>query len=146
MNEIKIAGFYAQEFVPPEIFKDFGPNNSWWFVQPNVVKVCEALRKYFDKPLIVNNWNVGGKFRYRGYRPRKYAQGGENSQHRLGNAADLNIEGIDSNEVRKHILAYKDMYMLKGLTTIEHADFAPTWVHFDCRPTGMKEILIVKPL
>lgn len=144
MNAEKIGNFYSSEFVPPDIYNKFGAVKSWWFIRPEVVAVCELLRLRFQKPVTINNWKVGGSFDLRGFRP-PVSIGAENSQHRLGAAADINIEGHTPDEIRADIMKFKDLYMAKGLTTLEDAHFAPTWVHFDIRWTGDKDILIVKP-
>lgn len=146
MNAELINGFRASEFVPKSIFDLHGANNSWWFINPKVIDICAFMKERFHAPIIINNWRAGGPFSYRGYRPRTYNEGGENSQHRLGCAADVNIPGITSNEIRADILKNKDLYMSRGLTTLEDEHFAPTWVHFDIRPTGSNEIFIVKPI
>jgi hypothetical protein len=146
MNPEIIRGFHASEFVPAEIYNHFGANESWWFIRPEVIAICEFMRTRYGKPVTINNWKAGGKFSYRGYRPRAYDLGGENSQHRLGGAADVNVEGHTSDEIRTDIITNKSLFMPLGLTTLEDAHFAPTWVHLDTRPTGMSDILIVKPI
>lgn len=144
MNREKIGSFYASEFVPPDIYNKFGAIKSWWFIRPEVVSICELLRLRFQKPVIINNWKVGGYYELRGFRP-PLSIGAENSQHRLGAAADISIEDYTADEIREHILQYKVIFMEKGLTAMEDGRFAPTWCHFDIRWTGSNDILIVKP-
>ncbi len=144
MNTEKIGNFYSSEFVPPTIYNKFGAIKSWWFVRPELVAICELLRLRFQKPVTINNWKAGGAFDLRGFRPPN-SIGAENSQHRLAAAVDCNVDDYTCDEVRADILKFKDLYMAKGLTTLEDAAFAPTWVHFDIRWTGSKDILIVKP-
>lgn len=146
MNTEKIGSFYSSEFVTPDIYNKFGAIKAWWFIRPEVVAVCELLRIRFQKPVIINNWKVGGSYDLRGFRPSNSTVGAENSQHKLGAAADVSIEDYTADEIREHILQYKAIFMEKGLTTLEDAKFAPTWCHFDIRWTGMNEILIVKPM
>jgi hypothetical protein len=109
------------------------------------VAICELLRLRFQKPVTVNNWKVGGSYDLRGFRPSNSTVGAENSQHKLGSAADCNIEGYTADEIREHILQFKDIFMAKGLTTLEDGAIAKTWCHFDIRWTGANDVLIVKP-
>ncbi|MBX2903087.1 MAG: hypothetical protein KF872_05965 [Chitinophagales bacterium] len=137
-------GFFATEFVPKEIFDRYGVN-SWWFIDERIVRINAELKKDFNRAVIINNWSVKGTRQYCGYRPPTSIIGGKNSQHRHGRASDTIISGIHANEVREWIMQHKERYMQLGLTTLEHQDFAPTWVHLDCRWTGLNDILIVKP-
>lgn len=146
LGEIR-HGFYASEFVPPEIFKHFGPLKSWWFINERVVLINAQLKNDFGgKRVIVNNWRGGGVRKYSGFRPANCEVGAENSQHRLGNASDTIIEGYTADEVRGYILKHKQRYMELGLTRLEDEKFAPTWCHLDCAWTGLDDILIVKPI
>jgi len=136
--------FHDHEFVPPQIYKQFG-DNSKWFIRPEIVKLAEFYRKYFGKPVTVNNYIFGGGFSERGYRVPDSKVGSKYSQHKLGAAFDCNIKGVDSDEVRDTILKNQKLFIEAGLTTIEHKDYSPTWLHSDIRPTGFDYILIVKP-
>lgn len=141
----KQHGFYVTEFVPKAVFDRFA-TNSWWFIDERVVRICAELRKDFSAPVIINNWNAKGARQYSGYRPVRCTIGADNSQHRHGRAADLIVNGKHADEVRQWIMQNKKRYMGLGLTTLEDAAYAPTWVHLDVRWTGMSDILIVKPI
>jgi hypothetical protein len=136
--------FYLHEFVPIHIYNRYG-DKSRWFIRPEVIKLAEFYRQYFKSPVTVNNWFWGGRFQERGYRVPETKTGSRYSQHKLGGAFDCNIRGISPDEVRSEILANSDIFMNAGLTTLEHGDYAPTWVHSDVRWTDMDNILIVRP-
>lgn len=136
--------FYFHELVPIEIYNRYG-DNSRWFIRPEIISLAEFYRSYFDAPVTINNWYWGGDWQWRGYRTPQCSVGSKYSQHRLGCAIDMNIKGITPDEIRNEIMANQDIFMNEGLTTLEHKDYAPTWVHSDIRNTGLKEILIVKP-
>ncbi len=146
MTHKKVSpNFYIHEFVPGQIYRSYGVN-SQWFVRPEVVKLAEFYRKWFDAPVTINDWYWGGRFSERGYRVPDTTTGAKYSQHKFGAAFDCNVKGLSANEVRNEILNNQFHFMAAGLTTLEHPAYAPTWVHSDIRNTGNKDILIVKPM
>lgn len=136
--------FYLHEFVPIHIYNRYG-DKSQWFIRPEIIKLAEFYRNWFDAPVTVNNWFWGGRFQERGYRDPYTKTGSKYSQHKLGAAFDCHIKGLSADKVREEIMIYEKEFMQAGLTTLEHAAYAPTWVHSDIRFTGLKNILIVKP-
>ena len=52
----------------------------------------------------------------------------------------------DYNEVRQTIINNEQLFLSNGLTSIEATEFAPTWLHSDCRWIPIQtNILIIKP-
>jgi len=142
-----ITNFDIEEFVPPEVFKDFGMNSKW-FINKIVVNLAQFIRDYFEKTVTINNWSywkpgMGGNYKERGFRLPDSKTGAKLSQHRLGNACDFSIKGLTADEVRAEIMKFGDEFLDVGLTTMESAQFSPTWCHIDCRNTGLNKILIV---
>jgi len=145
MANHKISPHFAlHEFVPIHIYHRYG-RNARWFIRPEVVKLAEFYREWFDVPVTVNNWYWGGRFQERGFRVPETQTGSQYSQHKFGAAFDCNVRGLTADAVREEILNNADEFMNAGLTTLEHPAYAPTWIHSDIRSTGMDEILIVKP-
>lgn len=136
--------FHDYELVPPRIYELYG-NNSKWFINPRVVHLAQFVRDWFDSSVTVNDWKWGGKLKNRGYRVPSTTVGSKYSQHKLANAIDINVQGVTPDEVRSEIHAHYGVFMKNGLTTLEHPDYSPTWVHMDVRHTGLNYILIVKP-
>ena len=132
--------FVIQEFVPESIFEKY-KENSIWFINPQVFNMAEFIRAYFNKPIIINNWNQGGTYQESGYRLPDTTTGAKLSQHKRGAAIDIKFEGANYSEVRKEILANEDKFLASGITTIE--DGTATWLHIDCRFTMMNKILVV---
>lgn len=82
----------------------------------------EVLREHFQKPIKINS----------GYRSTKYNAkigGAENSQHLLGKAADIVIEGISPDEVADAIEFLIDGDMMKQGGLGRYKDFT----HYDIR-------------
>lgn len=137
--------FEIQEFVPPQTFKRFGAN-SIWFINPKIVELATAYREFFKLPVVINNWNRGGQFSYRGYRPPRVNVGAEYSQHKLGNAFDCNIGSMTEKQMFDAVKENFSFFKEFGLTTLEDYNFTDGWLHSDVRHTNLNELLIVKPL
>lgn len=137
--------FDVREFVPPQIWNKFG-EKSIWFIDPKVISIATAYREFFEVPIIINNWFIGGKYMYRGYRPPRVNIGTEFSQHKSGRAFDCHSPSISVKEMYRLILDNQEIFKGVGLTTIENVDFTPTWIHSDCRPSLSDDLLIVNPL
>lgn len=142
---MKIHSFDVREFVPPEIFNRFG-ENSWWFVDVRLPRICKEIKDDFGgAPVVINNWHFGGVAQNSGFRTPTSTVGASLSQHRRGCAVDVKVKGHTPKAVHAMILANKDKYMELGLTTLEDVAYTSTWAHLDTRWTGLDEILIVKP-
>jgi hypothetical protein len=132
--------FFIEEFVPPEIFKQFG-SNSIWFIDPKIIKVAEFFRTFFKVPITINDWHTGGHYKESGYRTPDTTTGSKYSQHKRGSACDLKLPNFDYHELRKIIIANENTFLGAGVTTVESD--TPTWLHVDCRYTGLNKILFV---
>lgn len=134
--------FDLQELVPPEIFSIYS-YNSIWFLDPVMVALVEQLRVDLNTPITINNWHTGGKYKNSGYRSPDCLEGAKYSQHKFGRACDIRVKGMTPEQVRQYL---RDNYHLyeDGLTTIEKD--TPTWVHIDCRYTGLDTLLEVNYL
>lgn len=134
--------FDIREFVPPQIWELFG-RSSVWFIRPEVVRLAQFYRDFFDAPVTVNDWHYGGDYTERGFRMPNTDTGASLSQHKFGCAFDCTVDGLTADEVREEILANEQTFMDAGLTTLESGKFAPTWVHSDIRNARQNKILIV---
>jgi hypothetical protein len=67
------------------------------------------------------------------------------SIHKTGGAFDFTVKGLTANQTRTKIFDNEKLFLQAGLSTLEAESAAPTWVHGDNRPTGVDEILIVRP-
>lgn len=124
--------FEVVEYVPPEVFKQYG-EESWWFVNPKLVMMDDALREYFGVPVTINNWwskngKTGGDRVASGFRPASCTVGAALSQHRLGNASDKLFKGINQLKVQKEIISKPTLFPF--ITAIE---VGVNWVHTDVR-------------
>lgn len=132
--------FDLTEFIPKEIYSQYG-DKSIWFLDKKIVNVADRIAVMLGKPIIINNWNKGGQNNYCGYRQPDCPTGAKLSQHKRGCAADLHVVGMLPDEVRFFIRKNFKELNDWGLTTIEQD--TPTWVHCDCRWTGLDTLLEV---
>lgn len=132
--------FYLQEFVTPNLYKKW-KNKSVIFVDERIIYLAQWIRDRFGKPMTINNWHSGGKYKYRGYRPHNCRVGAKNSQHKSGRGLDFTIVGLSIKEIHEDIKANKELYYEQGVRVIESIELAPTWMHIDCRFTNHYQIL-----
>lgn len=135
--------FLVEEFVDQRTFKMRGIKAAE-LIDPKIVAICDLLREKAG-PLIVNNWHNKGKYKSSGFRAIWDTTGGVLSQHRCGRAADVKSRTLKPAQLLSTIMQHKAEFMAAGLTCIESLQFTPTWLHLDCRPTGLGELVFVAP-
>jgi len=124
--------FQLYELVDKRTYEKLG-DAAWGFFNPEALTALDDIREFFNSPVTVNNWYSGGPFQWRGYRTPEQAarEGSPNSQHRFGNAFDLDIQGVSAEEARQTIIANKNSPQLKRIQRLEGK---VNWVHFDLKP------------
>jgi hypothetical protein len=136
--------FTVKEFVPQSIYRQYG-DKSIFFLDARMLNVATAYRKYFNKPIIINNWHTGGTFQQRGYRLPNSTTGAALSQHKFGRAFDCNVKGLKDKDAYDEIVKNYDFFKEVGLSTLENFNFTGSWIHSDVRLTNSSNILIVDP-
>jgi len=164
--------FNLKEFVSPLTWRRFGLK-SIWFIDPKIIVIAQLLRDITGASVTINDWHLEGRYKYSGYRPpfivrikkifanrfepiktlsaflkivKRYKIGAAESQHKMGRAIDVKVEGLRSVEVYNIVMAHSAEFIKAGLTAIEDVEKTPTWVHLDCRNTASKnELLIIQP-
>lgn len=128
--------FILQEFVPKEVYQQFG-ENSIWFIKPELIKLAQFVKDWFKTGVIINNWNVNGQYNESGYRIPDSKTGAAYSQHKFGTACDFKLVGITDYELIRKEIRKSFFYFHKWgyLTTIEKD--TPTWLHCDIRNIGV---------
>jgi uncharacterized protein YcbK (DUF882 family) len=82
----------------------------------------QELRDYLNKPITINSG-------YRSPKHNRASNGVRNSQHVLGTAADISVEGLSSKKVHEAIeILIMDKAMLQG-----GVGLYPNFVHYDVR-------------
>lgn len=153
------ANFDIREFVPESLWLMFG-KKCIWFINPKIIELAQFNKDFFSEhygqeiSVTINDWLWGGNYNHSGFRfPDDLLHDSETTFHQGGlcSAVDKKYrfketrEIIDPEEIRTIILEHEAEFMAKGLTTLESGNIAKTWVHSDCRNTGLDNILIVEP-
>lgn len=133
--------FSVKELVPPDVYSIRGEASSQ-LMDIRIVNVAQYIRDKIGKPIIINNWSSGGQYKESGLRNFLTSTGAKFSQHKFGRALDLKVVGMDAEDVRNWIRSNWNELKAIGLTTIEKD--TPTWIHIDCRYTGMNNLLEVE--
>lgn len=144
MNSIHGSKYFiVEEFVDKRTFQMRGLKAAE-LIDLRTVKIVDLLREYAG-PLIINDWYKGGQYKSSGFRAVWDQTGGILSQHRCGRAADVKSKKFKPGQLLSIIMQHKAEFMAAGLTCIESLQFTPTWLHLDCRPTGLGELVFVAP-
>ena len=88
--------FYADEYLPPEVYKDRGPRKGMELIDGKLIEADQAFREYVNKPIYINTYGTGGVFVSSGLRMPTDKYYSRYSQHSFGRASDKKIkDGID---------------------------------------------------
>lgn len=124
--------FQLEELISEATYKRMGDEVITVF-NPHALLSLDNLREFFGVPITINNWHIGGKFNWRGYRDAGYKYFNSRSEHAKGNAFDLDVAGMTAEQARQKIIANKDDPLLIGIQRMENK---VNWVHFDLRPVA----------
>lgn len=134
LQNIRVSkNFWLCELMPPTLFGNEGliPR---WFLTPFLAVVPQKLRDHFGKLVTINNWKAGGTLDERGLRMPNTKTGSVLSQHKMGNAIDINVAGLTDQEVLSEIKKFWSKW--PEITTHEQLSDTPGWLHLDCRNIG----------
>lgn len=146
MSRIKLTdNFYLDEFIHPEIYKQFG-SQSTKYISTKLVDLVQFIREDYGEAIFINTWFTGGGLKNSGLRDYKNPLGGKlnRSRHYYGLCGDLHTKDIK----RLQEYVYNNRYMLRekyGLTVIEDFKFTKTWCHISVEWTTLDYVQIIKP-
>jgi len=125
--------FGIKELTPPEMGSIIQRNGVEWafatLFDPHLLITLDYLRGQFGV-MICNDWVLGGRNTYRGFRPDGCGVGAVYSQHRFGRAADLITTTSSPDEIRGEILNNPDSARYKYIGGLE---LGTSWLHIDTR-------------
>jgi hypothetical protein len=119
--------FTLEELVDPVTLATLG-ESAWGLFDSHLLSTLDRIRERYGKPMTVNNWKLGGKLQYRGFRPSDCVEGAKLSSHRRGQACDFDVKGMTAEEVRADIIANPEHIDFMFLTRIEAGT---SWVHIE---------------
>ena len=133
--------FKVHEVLDPATFTTYG-DKGLWFMDARILWTFDALREYFDKPIIINNYIFAkdGAPVYKESGLRLVPVGAASrSQHLYGRAGDLKVQDITAEDARKEIMArWRVEPAFRFITAIE---LDVSWLHIDCRNTNQSTLL-----
>lgn len=137
VNRIKLY-FDLQELVCKHVYEKFG-ESAWTFFDERLLDTLYVIRTKLNKPIYVNNWQIGGNLSQRGLRCNCCVLVKEKtalekvymSTHMQGNGIDFDVKGMTAQKVREWIV--KNQILLPYPVRLE-ADV--NWVHLDLRTDG----------
>jgi hypothetical protein len=120
--------FDVVEFVPKFVVDALG-DEALIVMDYRILKTADALVNFFNRKPVINNWDQGGRFSMRGYRPAWQFKGiARFNPHNFGRAIDFTIDGVSAEHIRYSIL--KNQYLFPYITAMQAE---VPWVHIDCR-------------
>ena len=123
--------FKLSELVDKNIFEKHGAE-ALRFLRPELIRLIQKIRWYFNKPMKINDWKTGGGYNWSGLRTPEYKGYDITSIHSWGGADDIKIKGLHPEEIRQELFRKRDTLFLEltglELKTTEH-------VHIDTRVT-----------
>lgn len=122
--------FKLEEFLDPETFKAH-PVDGWRFLDPLLLMTMDRIRERYGKLITINNWEAGGQFKYRGFRPSACTEGAPLSAHRRGMACDFDVAGMVAQQVRDDIAKNPENFDFNMINVVESTlNGKPiSWVH-----------------
>src|SRR3990167_1994095 len=146
MSDYKVSEhFVLQEFINPDDFEE-SKENSIDLIDHRLIDIAEFTRKDLGKPVTINNWHTGGKYKESGLRDPNTKTGSKKSAHKAGKAIDVKAKGFGGKEwydwVKKNA---KKLYDL-GLRSIEDKKIATTWCHMDTKEHGEPNVIQIVDL
>lgn len=137
---IKAYHFAIHELVPPKTYTRYG-EKCWWFIDPNLIALIDAMRDEFGSATI-NNYFWGGIRDQSGLRTEGQKHFKPHSQHTHGRAADILFKEFSADDVRKAMCEDPDKWLaIAPSITLEEG---VSWVHVDVR-NGDHAIRTFKP-
>jgi hypothetical protein len=120
--------FKVEEFLPPEIYNDYGSHGIELFMDTRILWTMDSLRLFYHAPITINDYCRGGKFTQRGFRTNVKGSSAT-SQHCFGRACDFDIKGVSAEAFRGDARSGKLNGPLQHITRIEEG---VNWCHIDC--------------
>jgi hypothetical protein len=139
------ANFNLQDFVHPSAFNSMD-DKGLSLLHPDLIDSTQKLREHLKVPMIINNWNYGGTFQNRGWRPQNSKVGAAKSLHKKGAAIDFHSPDLKMKDL--FVLVWNARQWIVENTAfriIENFEFTPGWIHLAIGDPTLKEIQVINP-
>ena len=138
MSQYKCEHFKIWELVPEELMT-MPEEYLWGLFDEGLLIAIDRLRECLGRPITINNWKSGGRFKWRGLRTNSCKIGAPKSMHRFGCAFDFDVKGMTAQEVRDYLMNHQIMF-----PEIKRIEDGVNWVHIDCKVTNKEGIYLFK--
>jgi hypothetical protein len=128
MKFYKPVHFRVEEFLPPDLYNQYGDAGMHLLMDARILWTMDRLRDKFGVPITINNYHTGGQFQQRGFR-NDPGTGAVLSQHRFGRACDFDIQGMTAEQFRGQV---RSLYLDDDLQYITRIEDKVNWCHIDC--------------
>jgi len=139
------ANFNLQDFVHPSAF-DSKEDHGLSLLHPELIDSTQKLREHLKVPMIINNWNSGGTFQNRGWRPQNSKVGAKKSLHKKGMAIDFHSPKVTMKEL--FVIVWNARQWIVENTAfriLENFEHTGGWVHIAIGDPAIKEIQVINP-
>ena len=111
---MKVQDYFGiKELVCKHVYDKWG-EKAWQFLDGRLLANLLYIRKGIGRPIVVNNWAMGGQYSQRGLRcnccilcfEKTVLRKVYLTQHGFGKAVDFNVVGMEAEEVRLWIKAH----------------------------------------
>lgn len=135
--------FDIRELVCPHVYERDG-EGAWIYFDPRLLETLLAIRERINRPIFVNNWDMGGNLSQRGLRCNCCALVKEKTNlekvymtaHSQGMGVDFNVQGMTTDEV--HLWLTSNAKHLPHPIRVEIN--TTTWIHIDVRSDGRQKL------
>lgn len=135
--------FTVQEFVYPKIYSVFG-TRSIEFMDPDILKIADAIRDLLGKPVYINDWQFGGGNTMRGLRPFTASVGSKFSMHKYGRAIDFVVQDMPAEHVREAIIG-QIKKKKEPFIRIQRMEVFTSWTHIDTKKSLERDFTFFDP-
>lgn len=134
----KCKHFNIKELVGPDTFNSTPEWKLWNVLDPQLLRLIDALREDFGESITINDWSWGGRFTESGLRVPGMKHYSSWSLHSWGHAFDLKFKHTDAWTMRQQIKLKFDAgdyaHIIPSATFEEGPKI--NWVHLDNRNAG----------
>jgi hypothetical protein len=128
----KCKYFSIEELVSPELFEIIGEDKCWALlpeiVKYNLDRIREEYSSAYDDTIRINDWHMGGDYKYSGVRPYNCPIGAKRSRHKQWIAFDLKPWSGDIENLQEIIKTFDSDF---NLSRVENFNYTPSWCHIE---------------
>lgn len=128
----KCKYFAPHELVGPNVYKKYtNKDDIYSLFDENLLRIIDMVRDWVGHPLIINNWESGGKRKESGLRDPNTSTGAPKSAHKIGKAVDLICSNLTAEQLRWSVDVNKNKLPCKIRIEKTSGGKPCGWLHID---------------